>query len=52
MSGYRVTDLWDNLRPKPPEAERAWWYMFSFGTERGRNAMEDRIRRDDLARYL
>lgn len=52
VSGYRVTDLRDNLRPKPPETERNWWYMFYFGTERGRNTMEDRTRRNDLARYL
>ncbi|MEV5501909.1 hypothetical protein AB0M50_41580 [Nonomuraea fuscirosea] len=26
--------------------------MFYFGTERGRNTMEDRTRRDDLARHL
>ncbi|MEU8357320.1 alpha/beta hydrolase [Nonomuraea sp. NPDC048882] len=52
VSGYRITDLRDNLRPKSPEAERAWWYMFYFGTPRGKNAMEDRATRSDLTRYL
>jgi pimeloyl-ACP methyl ester carboxylesterase len=50
VGGYRVTDVQANLQPLPPEAERDWWYMFYFATERARNALEDKTKRRDLAR--
>jgi pimeloyl-ACP methyl ester carboxylesterase len=52
VGGYRVTDVKANLQPLPPEVERDWWYMFYFATERARNALEDRTKRRDLARFL
>ncbi|MGW5655278.1 alpha/beta fold hydrolase [Streptomyces humi] len=52
VSGYLITDVKANLQPLPAKAEHTWWYQFSFATERGRLAMEDRDRRRDLTRLV
>jgi pimeloyl-ACP methyl ester carboxylesterase len=37
VSGYTIASQQDQaLRPLPPSAEREWWYLFYFATDRGR----------------
>ena len=36
VSGYLIGSIETNQEPLPPEAERGWWYLFYFATERGR----------------
>ncbi|MFC4121742.1 alpha/beta fold hydrolase [Nonomuraea zeae] len=52
VSGYLITNLEANLKPLPPKAEYAWWYQYYFATERGRLAMEDKLKRNELARLV
>ncbi|MGC5341456.1 alpha/beta fold hydrolase [Streptomyces sp. DT171] len=52
VGGYLVTNLEANLQPLAPQAEHAWWYQYYFATERGRLAMEDTVKRHDLARLV
>ncbi|MGW3345916.1 alpha/beta fold hydrolase [Nonomuraea rubra] len=52
VSGYLITNLEANLAPLPPKAEYAWWYQYYFATDRGRQAMEDRDKRNGLARLV
>ncbi|MFF8592410.1 alpha/beta fold hydrolase [Streptomyces sp. NPDC015220] len=52
VSGYLVTDVEAQQRPLAPQAEYAWWYQYYFATERGRLAMEDRTRRNELCRLV
>jgi pimeloyl-ACP methyl ester carboxylesterase len=35
VSGYLITNLENNLKPLPPEAEYGWWYQYYFATDRG-----------------
>ncbi|MEV4000600.1 alpha/beta hydrolase [Actinomadura sp. NPDC049753] len=52
VSGYLITSLEANLKPLPPKAEYAWWYQYYFATERGRLAMEDETKRNELNRLV
>ncbi|MFE6667611.1 alpha/beta fold hydrolase [Streptomyces sp. NPDC057697] len=52
VGGYLVTNLAANLKPLDPTAEHAWWYQYYFATERGRQAMEDPCKRDELNRLV
>jgi pimeloyl-ACP methyl ester carboxylesterase len=36
IGGYTIQDVFDPLRPAPPETERELWYQWYFNTERGR----------------
>ncbi|MFF2660022.1 alpha/beta fold hydrolase [Kitasatospora sp. NPDC058032] len=52
VSGYLITDVKAQQEPLAAAAEHTWWYQFYFATERGRRAMEDPRRRDDLCRLV
>ncbi|MFB6890562.1 alpha/beta fold hydrolase [Kitasatospora sp. NPDC056327] len=52
VGGYLVTDVRAQREPLPAAAEHTWWYQFYFATERGRLAVADRVRRDDLYRLV
>ncbi|MBB5774012.1 alpha/beta fold hydrolase [Nonomuraea jabiensis] len=52
VSGYLITNLAANLEPLPPKAEYAWWYQYYFATERGKKAMEQPDKRNDLNRLV
>ncbi len=45
VSGYLIGSQAANAAPLPPQAERAWWYLFYFATDRGRVGY-DRYRRE------
>jgi pimeloyl-ACP methyl ester carboxylesterase len=36
VSGYTISSQETQAKPLPPKSERAWWYLFYFATERGR----------------
>jgi pimeloyl-ACP methyl ester carboxylesterase len=44
VSGYLIGSQAANQQPLPPQAELAWWYQFSFVTERGRRGYEQNRR--------
>ncbi|MGW2636967.1 alpha/beta fold hydrolase [Streptomyces sp. NPDC001348] len=52
VGGYLITDVEAQKNPLPPKSEYAWWYQYYFGTERGREAMENPTYRHDLARLV
>jgi pimeloyl-ACP methyl ester carboxylesterase len=52
VSGYLITNLAANLEPLPPKAEYAWWYQYYFATERGKKAMENPDKRNELNRLV
>ncbi|MFF7458465.1 alpha/beta fold hydrolase [Kitasatospora sp. NPDC008115] len=52
VSGYLITDVKAQQDPLPPAAEHTWWYQYYFATERGRRAMADPGKRDDLCRLV
>jgi pimeloyl-ACP methyl ester carboxylesterase len=52
VSGYLITNVEAQKEPLPPAAEYSWWYQYYFATERGRRAMEDKVKRHDLARLV
>ncbi|MFF2951730.1 alpha/beta fold hydrolase [Kitasatospora sp. NPDC057965] len=52
VGGYLITDVKAQQEPLAAAAEHTWWYQFYFATERGRRAMADPRRRDDLCRLV
>jgi pimeloyl-ACP methyl ester carboxylesterase len=50
VSGYLIGSQAAGQAPLPPEAERSWWYQYSFATERGRAGYA--ANRRDFARLI
>ncbi len=50
VSGYLITSRAANRKSLAPEAELAWWYLFYFATERGRDGYS--AHRREFARLI